>query len=146
MRLDDLAFAALAANPVGGLTVAVPFAILRLHYPAWLAVATSFPLAYLQVPVVDAAWSLLVRLPVWRRFLARRRSARVERLVAARGAFWVTFLATPLLGPWLVMAFMRYAQVPQRRVAAPILCALAGTATVLAAACALIPGAFSAAP
>ena len=144
MGSDDLAFLALAANPAGGLLVAVPFAILRLHYPAWLAVAASFPLAYLQVPAVDLGWSLLVRVPAWGRFLARRRSARIERLVAARGAFWVTFFATPFLGPWLVMAFMRYAQVPQRRVAAPILCALAVTASAVAGVCELIPRAFAA--
>ncbi len=139
MGSGDVAFAALAANPLGGLLVAIPFAVLKLHYPTWLAIALGTPLAYLQVVVVDAAWSTLVRIPSWRRFLARRRSARVERLVASRGAFWLTFAATPLLGPWLVMALMRYAQVSQRRVALPILMALACLATALALACTLGP-------
>jgi hypothetical protein len=146
MRSTDLAFALLAANPFGGLLVAIPFAVLRLRYPIWLAIAVGAPLAYLQVAVVDVGWSWLARIPGWRRFLDRRRSPRVERLVASRGGFWVTFLATPFLGPWLVMAFMRYAHVAQRRVALPILASLACTAAVLALACALAPGVFAVAP
>jgi hypothetical protein len=94
--------------------------------------------------VVDTSWSLLARIPGWQRFLERRRSPRVARLVASRGAFWITFVATPLLGPWLVMAFMRYAQVDQRRVALPIFASLACTAAALACACAFVPRAFSA--
>lgn len=140
----DLAFALLAANPFGGLLVAIPFAVLKLHYPAWVATAIGAPLAYLQVVIVDTSWSLLARIPGWQRFLERQRSPRVARLVASRGAFWITFVATPLLGPWLVMAFMRYAQVDQRRVALPIFASLACTAAALACACAIVPRAFSA--
>jgi hypothetical protein len=143
---SDLAFALLAANPVGGLLVAIPFAILKLHYPAWLAVTVGTPLSYLQVVAVDVGWSLLVRIPGFGRFLERRRSARVERLVDARGAFWITFLTTPLLGPWVVMAFMRYAHVRQGRVAVPILASLACTAVVIAAACVLAPRALATSP
>jgi hypothetical protein len=140
----DLAFALLAANPFGGLLVAIPFAVLKLHYPAWVAATMGAPLAYLQVIVVDTSWSLLARIPAWQRLLERKRSPRVARLVASRGAFWITFIATPLLGPWLVMAFMRYAQVEQRRVALPIFASLACTAATLACACAIVPHAFSA--
>jgi hypothetical protein len=146
MSPSDLAFVMLAANPFGGLLIAVPFAVLKLHYPIWLSIAAGAPLAYLQVPAIDLAWSLLARAPGWTRFLDRRRSPRVERLLASRGGFWITFLATPFLGPWLVMAFMRYAQVSQRRVALPILTALACTAAVVAVACAVVPRAFSGAP
>jgi hypothetical protein len=142
MDSRDVVFVLLAANPVGGLLFAIPFAVLRLHYPIWLAIALGTPLAYLQVVVVDTAWSALVRIPGWRGFLGRRRSARVERLVASRGAFWITFAVTPFLGPWLVMALMRYAQVGQRRVALPILASLACIATTVALACTLAPRAF----
>ena len=126
--------------------MAIPFAVLKLHYPMWLATVVGAPLAYLQVAVVDGSWSLLARIPGWPRFLDRWRSPRVERLVASRGAFWVTFVATPFLGPWLVMAFMRYAQVEQRRIALPILASLACTAAVLASACMLAPRAFAMSP
>jgi hypothetical protein len=44
------------------------------------------------------------------------------------------------------MAFMRYAQVEQRRVALPILASLACTAAILASACVLVPRAFAMAP
>jgi hypothetical protein len=142
MDSHPLAFALLAANPVGGLLVAIPFGVLRLHYPAWLAIALGTPLAYVQVAVVDLGWSVLVRIPGWRRFLDRRRSVRVERLLASRGGFWITFAATPFLGPWLVMAFMRYAQVGQRRVALPILASLACTAVAVALVCTFAPCAF----
>ena len=86
--------------------------------------------------------TVLARIPAWHRFLDRRRSPRVERLVAARGGFWLTVLFTPLIGPWLVMAFMRYAQVPQRRVAAPILLGLLWCAAGIAALCVLVPRLF----
>jgi hypothetical protein len=144
MNWSDLFFALLAANPIGGLVVAIPYAVLKLHYPLWLAVVVGVPLAYLQVVVVDFAWNLLGRAPAWRRLIERRRSPRVERLLASRGGFWITFLSTPVLGPWLVMAFMRYAQVAQRRVALPILAALACTAVAMAAASAVVPHAFAA--
>jgi hypothetical protein len=146
MHSTDLAFALLAVNPVGGLLVAIPFAELRLHYPTWLAIAVGTPLAYLQVAVVDTGWSVLARIPGWRRFLDRRRNRTVERLLASRGGFWITFAAAPLLGPWLVMAFMRYAQVGQRRVALPILASLACTAGAVSLVCALVPDAFARTP
>jgi hypothetical protein len=139
----DYAFATLAANPFGGLVVAIPFAVFKLGYPAWLAAVAGIPLAYLQVIAVDLGWTQLSRIGAFRRFLDRRRSPRVERLIAARGGFWITFVCTPLLGPWVVMAFMRYAQVPQRRVAAPILLGLSGGALALALACALAPRLFT---
>jgi hypothetical protein len=133
----DLTFAVLAANPFGGLLIAIPFALLRLHYPIWLAVALGTPLAYFQVIAIDASWTLLARIDRWQRFLDRRRSPRVERLVASRGGFWITFCATPFIGPWLVMSFMRWARVPQRKVALPILLALFATALAVAAATAM---------
>ena len=132
-------FATLAVNPVGGLMVAIPYAVLRLGYPAWITVLAGVPLAYVQVIVVDLGWTSLGRIGAWTRFLERRRSPRVERLIAARGGFWITLVCTPLLGPWLVMAFMRYAQVPQRRVALPILLGLGASATVLALLCVFVP-------
>jgi len=133
MGQGDLMFALLAANPFGGLLIAIPFALLRLHYPIWLAVALGTPLAYLQVIAIDASWTLLARIDRWQRFLDRCRSPRVERLVASRGGFWITFFATPFLGPWLVMSFMRWARVSQRKVALPILLALFATALAVAA-------------
>jgi hypothetical protein len=140
MRPGDYAFVTLAVNPVGGLLVAIPFAVFQLGYPAWLAAAAGTPLAYVQVIAIDLAWTWLARIPAWHRFLERRRSPRVEKLLAARGGFWITFLLAPLIGPWVVMAFMRYAQVPQRRVAAPILLGIACGASCVAAVCAFAPG------
>jgi hypothetical protein len=130
-------FVLLAANPFGGLLVAIPFALLRLHYPVWMAVALGTPLAYLQVIAIDASWTLLARIDRWQRFLDRRRSPRVERLVASRGGFWITFSATPFIGPWLVMSFMRWARISQRTVALPILLSLFATALAVAAATAM---------
>jgi hypothetical protein len=130
-----LAFALLAANPIGGLAVAIPFGVLTLDYPPWLTVAFGVPLAYLQVFVVDLGWSTLARWPWWQRVLAKSRGRWAKRLVDSRGAFWVTFAATPVLGPWLVMALMRWVGVPQRRVALALVTSLVAAATVMATAC-----------
>ena len=48
-------------------------------------------------------------------------------VIGSRGAFWVTFATTPILGPWMVMALMRWAGVSQRRVAPAILSSLTVT-------------------
>ena len=145
MTIDSGAyvFVTLAVNPLGGLLVAIPYAVLRLGYPAWLAVILGIPLAYVQVIAVDLGYSSLARIAAWHRFLERRRSPRVERLIAARGGFWLTLLCTPLLGPWLVMAFMSYAQVPQRRVALPILLGLSVSATSVGLLCVFVPRLFA---
>jgi hypothetical protein len=137
MGQGDLLFVLLAANPFGGLLVAIPFALLQLHYPVWVAVSLGPPLAYLQVIAIDASWTLLARSNRWQRFLDRRRSPRVERLVASGGGFWITFFATPFIGPWLVMSFMRWARISQRKVALPILLALFATGLSVAAATAM---------
>jgi len=142
MSGGDVAFVLLAVNPLGGLLVAIPYGLFTLGYPVALVLALGVPLAYVQVAVVDGAWSALARWPRWERFIAARRSPRVERLAAGRGRFWGTMLVTPLVGPWLVMAIMRYAQVQQQRVAVPILLGLCWGASVITAACLLAPRLF----
>jgi hypothetical protein len=132
MHAADLAFVTLAINPFGGLWFAIPFALYHLHYPVWYTLLLGVPLAYVQVAAVDLGWALLARLAWWHRFLERRRSPRIERLTQRRGAFWLTVLMAPLVGPWLLMAFMRYAQVPQRRVALPILLGLSWNGSAIA--------------
>ncbi len=139
MNGGALAFITLAINPIGGLLLAIPFALLVLRQPIWWTLALGIPLAYLQVIAVDLCWDLLIQLPAWRRLLERRRSPRLERLAASRGAFWPTVVAAPLVGPWVLMAFMRFARVPQRRVALPILLGLGWNASAIAALCVLAP-------
>jgi hypothetical protein len=138
-----IAFALLAANPIGGLTVAIPVALLKLDFPAVPTVVTGVPLGYLQVLVVDACWSWLEKLSWWRRLIERSRGKWAERLVASRGAFWVTFAATPILGGWMVMALMRWAGVSQRRVAPAILSSLTVASSVIAALCVFVPALFT---
>jgi hypothetical protein len=139
MSNGDIAYIVLAINPLGGLLLAIPMAMLTLQYPLWLAVATGVPLAYVQVTVVDAAWTQLMRLGWWHRLLERRRSPRIERLMESGGAFWPIVVLTPLVGPWAIMAFMRYAHVPQRQVALPIFLGLTWIAVVIAVACIVVP-------
>jgi hypothetical protein len=134
-----LAFAAMAINPIGGLLVALPFAILKLDYPPWFALLLGVPLAYVQVIAVDLAWSALTRTSWWNNWLERRRSPRIQRLVESEGGFWLTLVFAPLIGPWLVMAFMRYACVPQRRVALPILLGLSWSGGLIALASVFAP-------
>lgn len=75
----------------------------------------------------------------WQRLLERRRSPRIERLTASGGAFWPIVALTPLVGPWAIMAFMRYAHVKQRHVALPILLGLTWIAMLIAVACLVVP-------
>jgi hypothetical protein len=139
MSLLDWTYVAIAIEPFGGILVAIPLAVFALAYPLWLIVVTAPLLAYVQVLVVDLAWSGLLRWGWFGRLLERKRSPRVERLLASRGGFWLTFGLTPLVGPWVVMAFMRYAHVPQRRVAAPILLSLLAVTLATTAICLLVP-------
>ena len=138
-----LAFALLAANPIGGLLVAIPFAVLKLDCAPWLTVAAGVPLAYLQVFVVDLSWSRLERFGWWTRMIQKSRGRWADRLVQSRGAFWITFAATPVLGPWLVMALMRWVGVPQRRIALALVCSMVTLATVVATLCAFVPAVFA---
>ena len=137
-----IAFALLAVNPIGGLLAAIPFALLKMNYPPWAVVITGVPLSYLQVVFVDLGWSQLEKWSWWKRLIERSRGKWAQRLVASRGAFWVTFLATPFLGPWLVMALMRWAGVGQRVVALPILLSLVASSTIIAAMCVFVPKLF----
>lgn len=138
-----LAFALLAANPIGGLMVAIPFAVFSLDYAPWLTVVTGVPFAYLQVLVIDASWNRLERLGWWQRLLKKSRGKWADRLVQSRGAFWVTFVATPVIGPWLVMALMRWVGVPQRKVALALAASMVTAASVVAALCAYVPAVFA---
>ena len=128
MGPGDLIYIALAINPIGGLALAIPYAVIKLRYPAWLVLLTGIPLAYVQVVVVDVGWTTLARWPRLWSLIERRRSERLERLAASGGAFISTAVLAPIVGPWLIMAVMRYARVPQRRVVAPILLGISVTA------------------
>ena len=139
MDAMDLSYIAMAIQPFGGILVAIPLAILHLQYPVWLVVATAPFLAYVQVLVVDLLWNALDKIPAWRRMLERRRSPRMERVMAGGGAFWTTFLTAPLVGPWVIMAFMRFARVPQRRIAVPILLSMLSVTLVVTALCLAVP-------
>ncbi len=143
MGPGDWAFVTLSMNPIGGLVVSIPFAVFELRYPGWLAVLAGTPLAYVPVLAVDLGWTQLVRIGAWNRLLQRMRSPHVERLTASRGSFWLTMLLTPVIGPWLLMAFMRYAQISQRRVALPIVLGILSSAAAIAIACAAVPWAFA---
>jgi hypothetical protein len=136
----DFAFVVLSINPFGGLLISIPLAYFQLKYPAWLCVVAGVPLAYVQVVVIDGAWSVLDAQPWWRGFLERRRSKRIEKLVEGGAPFWPTLIIAPLIGPWLVMAFMRYAKIPQRHVALPILLGLGWGALLIMAVCIYAPG------
>jgi hypothetical protein len=143
MHGGDLAFVAMSINPIGGLAISIPFAIFELGYRPWLALLVGLPFAYVQVIVIDLSWSFLARWPWWHRWIEKRRSPRLQRIVDSRGGFWITLLFAPLVGPWLVMALMRYAGVPQRRVALPIFLGLAWSSSLLTAACVWVPRWFS---
>ncbi|QSQ19169.1 hypothetical protein JY651_27905 [Pyxidicoccus parkwayensis] len=134
-----LSFALVAASPLGGIFAAVPLGVLGFGYPAWGVAAACVPLGYAQVVVVDLTWDGLERWDWWRRLLRRPRSELVQRLLSSCGGFWSTAVLVPLIGPWAVMGLMRVAGVPQRRVAMPILFALAVLSAGLSLVCVVAP-------
>jgi hypothetical protein len=142
LGIEDWGVVLLAVNPFGGILAAIPLGILGLGHPWWAWLVAGPFLAYVQVPVVDLAWDLLLRWPWWRRLLERRRSPRIERLMSSGFAFWPVFLASPLVGPWFVMAFLRYARQPQRRAALPMLLSMLAVSVVTVAACVWLPALF----
>lgn len=139
MLLKLVSFCLVGISPVGGMVAAIPLGLLVLGLPLWLVLALGVVLAYLQVMAVDVLWDALERLGWWRRALQRTRSPRLERLLASPGAFWPTVVLVPLVGSWAVMGLMRYAGVPQRRVALPILLSLVLLAAGLCAGCLWVP-------
>lgn len=142
MSAGDWFYVAQSINPVGGLLASVPWAILKLHYPLWVVLLSGPPLAYIQVIVVDLSWSYLRRISYINNLLEKKHSPRVERLFASGGAFLPVLIATPLVGPWVVMLVMRYAKVSQRQVFAPIALALTLVTGVLSILCLSLPDLF----
>lgn len=136
---SDLLYLPLAMNPIGGLMIFIPVAIFKLGYPFWVPALIGIPLMYVQVIVVDVGWDQLNRLGWWRRMLEAKRSPQIEKLVNSNGAFLPTMVLAPLLGPWVVMAFMRYAKIPQRRVALPIVMGMTAMATLITLVCRFAP-------
>jgi hypothetical protein len=143
VSVGDWTYLGLGVSPIGGLLASIPWGMFEMHYPAWLVIASSPPMAYVQVIVIDALWSSFQRSSYFRRLIEGKRSPRVEKLLASRGSFWATLLATPLVGPWVVMAFMRYAQVPQRKVALPMLLSLLVVSAFFTAMCVYVPSFFA---
>ena len=84
-----------SVNPIGGLLVSLPLAIFKLHWPAWFAVVLGVPLAYVQVLVVDLFWQRLLAWSFFTRQVEKRRSVRLEKILAHRYAPWLLALAGP---------------------------------------------------
>ena len=139
MPVGDVGYILLAVNPIGGIIAAIPFAILTLHYAAWLTFITAVPCSYVQVLVVDFGWTLLNKWPWFHKMLSRPRAPWITKLLASGGGFWQTVVLSPFVGPWLVMALMRFAGIPQSKVALPILIGMSTMAAVLIGVCVYAP-------
>jgi hypothetical protein len=98
----------------------------------WLAALIGWPLAYTQVLVVDLFWDALNRIPWWQRLVERKRTPRLERIAASPNMFWLIAAFGSFLGPWLVMAVMRWARVPHRRIVVPMAISLGWNAAGIA--------------
>jgi len=132
MMIEYAAFVALAINPFGGLLFAIPYAKAMLGMSPFVAALIGVPLSYVQVLAVDWLWQWLSRIDWWRRFIERRRTPRLERMTSSPYMFWLVLVFAPFFGPWLVMAVMRYANVPHKRVALPMALGLAWNAMGIA--------------
>lgn len=125
-------FFVLCVNPFGGLMFAIPYAYGVLHLSPWLAAIIGWPLSYVQVVVVDLFWNALWKIAWWRRLIERKRTPRLERIAASKTMFWSVVAFGCFLGPWLVMAVMRLANVPHRRVGPALALSLLWNAALIA--------------
>lgn len=133
-------FVLAAVNPFGGMFVALPIAIFKLAWPAWLAVVVAVPLGYVQVIVVDVLWERLLDWPWFMQMIEKRRSERLTNMLARDDAkLWLALLGV-WLGPWLVTAFARFSGHSVGRVALPLLFGLTYLGIGTAAVCKLAPG------
>jgi ABC-type molybdate transport system permease subunit len=66
------------------------------------------------------------------RVVTRRRTPRLERMASSTHMFWLVLAFGTVLGPWLVMAVMRYAKIPQRRIALPMALSIGWNAAAIA--------------
>jgi hypothetical protein len=132
-------FVVLAINPFGGALFAIPYAQGVLHISPFLGAFLGWPLSYVQVLFVDLLWNGLWRSDTWRRLVERRRTPRLERMASSPRSFWLILLFGPFAGPWLVMAVMRYANVPQRRIALPLALGLLWNALAIALVASIAP-------
>jgi len=134
-----LGFVILAVNPFGGLLFAIPYAATVLHVSPWIAALVGWPLAYVQVAAVDLLWSSLSKWPWWARLIEKKRTPRLERMASSENMFWLVLVFGTILGPWLVMAVMRYAKVSQRRIAVPMALSIGWNAAAIACASVYAP-------
>lgn len=137
--MQHLALLLTALSPVGGMAAAVPLGILGFGFPWWSVALVGISAGWAQALVVDFGWGLLERWPWWQRWLVRRRKGWIARNLSRPGTFWPIVVFTPLAGPWVVMALMRFAGVPRARVALPMSLGLVALAAVLVVACQVAP-------
>jgi len=125
-------FVVLAINPFGGLIFAIPYANAVMDLSPWFAAVIGWPLAYTQVVVVDVFWVGLDRWEWFHGLVERKRTPRLERMASSRYMFWLIAAFGGIIGPWLVMAVMRWARVPHRRIAVPLSISLGWNAALIA--------------
>ena len=111
---------------------AIPYAKAVMDLSPWLAALIGWPLAYTQVLVVDIFWVGLNKWGWFHRLVERKRTPRLERMASSKYMFWIIAAFGCFIGPWLVMAVMRWARVPHRRIAIPLLISLAWNAAGIA--------------
>jgi hypothetical protein len=136
-------FVIACVNPFGGMFVAMPLALFKLEWPAWFACVLGIPLGYVQVIVVDLLWERLQAWPWWMQVIEKRRSPKLNELLAREDAkLWLAIFGV-WAGPWLVAAITRYSGHAVKRVALPLLFGISyvtvGTALVCLYAPNLLP-------
>jgi hypothetical protein len=138
-----VSFVVLSIAPIPGIIASIPLAVLKLAYPPWIVPLIAMPLSFVQVLVVNYLWDQLQTLTAVKNVIEKKRSARVDALIASGGSFWPVYIATPLLGPSLIMMFMRYARISLRHVWLPMALSLMTLAVVVTALCVYVPAWFS---
>jgi hypothetical protein len=132
-------FVIACVNPFGGMFVAMPLAVFKLEWPAWFACVLGIPLGYVQVVAVDLLWGRLQAWPWWIQAIEKRRSPKLNALLARDDAkLWLAVFGV-WAGPWLVAAITRYSGHTVKRVALPLLFGITYVTIGTALACVYAP-------
>ena len=134
-----LAYVLVGLNPFGGLFLAIPLALFKLHYPTAVALFLSVALSFVQVLVVDFFWERLASWDAFVKFVDGKRSERLEGYLKSRWAGpWIA-LISPWVGPWLIMALARFAQMRLRQVGPALFAGLLYVGAITTGLCLFAP-------
>lgn len=128
--MDWFIYVSQLANPLVGMTGAIPLALGVLKLPLPIVAALIIPVNLAQLALMHWLWTKLLTQPRIAAWIEARRSQRVAGWLDARGAFLAALAATIILGTVPTYISLRFLGAPFGRVAGGVAlgCAVFGSA------------------